>query len=118
LQGNEHVTLKNIVGIDHAVVVVKDLDAAAANWKSLGFTVSPRGTHSAKMGSGNYTMMLGPDYVFSTRPSTMRRRGRFSPSAATASSASPSPPPTPPWAPRKSAHAATRRSARPISNVR
>ncbi len=56
-------TLKNIVGIDHAVVVVKDLDAAAANWKSLGFTVSPRGTHSAKMGSGNYTMMLGPDYV-------------------------------------------------------
>jgi hypothetical protein len=63
LQGNEHVTLKNIVGIDHAVVVVKDLDAAAANWKSLGFTVSPRGTHSAKMGSGNYTMMLGPDYV-------------------------------------------------------
>jgi hypothetical protein len=63
LQGNEHVTLKNIIGIDHAVVVVKDLDAAAANWKSLGFTVSPRGTHSAKMGSGNYTMMLGPDYL-------------------------------------------------------
>jgi hypothetical protein len=57
------VTLKNIIGIDHAVVVVKDLDAAAANWKSLGFTVSPRGTHSAKMGSGNYTMMLGPDYL-------------------------------------------------------
>jgi hypothetical protein len=57
------VTLKNIVGIDHAVVVVQDLDAAAANWKRLGFTMSPRGTHSAKMGSGNYTMMLGPDYL-------------------------------------------------------
>ena len=55
--------LKNIIGIDHAVVAVKDLDAAAAGWKKLGFTISPRGTHSAKMGSGNYTIMLGPDYV-------------------------------------------------------
>jgi catechol 2,3-dioxygenase-like lactoylglutathione lyase family enzyme len=57
------VALKNIIGIDHAVVVVKDLDRAAENWKRLGFTVSPRGTHSAKMGSGNYTIMLDPDYV-------------------------------------------------------
>ena len=55
--------LKNIVGIDHAVVVTKDLDKAAENWKRLGFTVSPRGTHSAKMGSGNYTIMLDPDYI-------------------------------------------------------
>src|SRR3954468_21239548 len=55
--------LKNIVGIDHAVVVVKDLDNAAENWKRLGFTVSPRGTHSARMGSGNYTIMLDPDYM-------------------------------------------------------
>jgi hypothetical protein len=42
--------------------MVRDLDNAAANWKRLGFTVSPRGTHSAKMGSGNYTIMLDPDY--------------------------------------------------------
>ena len=56
-------TLKNVVGIDHAVVVVSDLDKAADNWKRLGFTVSPRGTHSAKMGSGNYTIMLDPDYI-------------------------------------------------------
>ena len=56
-------TLKNVIGIDHAVVMVKDLDAAAANWKRLGFTISPRGTHSAKMGSGNYTIMLDPDYI-------------------------------------------------------
>ena len=55
--------LKNVIGIDHAVVVVKDLDKAAENWKRLGFTVSPRGTHSAKMGSGNYTIMLDPDYI-------------------------------------------------------
>jgi hypothetical protein len=57
------VALKNIIGIDHAVVVVNDLDKAAENWKRLGFTVSPRGTHSAKMGSGNYTIMLGSDYI-------------------------------------------------------
>ena len=56
-------TLKNIVGIDHAVIMVRDLDRAAENWKRLGFTVSPRGTHSAKMGSGNYTIMLDPDYI-------------------------------------------------------
>lgn len=56
-------TLKNIIGIDHAVISVKDLDAAAAIWTKLGFTLSPRGTHSAKMGSGNYTIMLDPDYV-------------------------------------------------------
>jgi Glyoxalase-like domain len=57
------VALKNVVGIDHAVVVVKDLDKATENWKRLGFTVSPRGTHSAKMGSGNATIMLDPDYI-------------------------------------------------------
>ena len=55
--------LKNVIGIDHAVVVVRDLDRAAETWRRLGFTVSPRGTHSAKMGSGNYTIMLDPDYI-------------------------------------------------------
>ena len=55
--------LKNVIGIDHAVVMVRDLDKAAENWKRLGFTLSPRGTHSAHMGTGNYTMMLDPDYI-------------------------------------------------------
>jgi hypothetical protein len=57
------VALKNIVGIDHAVVMVRELDKAAEHWKRLGFTVSPRGTHSAHMGSGNYTIMFDPDYM-------------------------------------------------------
>jgi len=57
------VALKNVVGIDHAVVMVRELDRAAENWKRLGFTVSPRGTHSTHMGSGNYTIMLDPDYM-------------------------------------------------------
>ncbi len=55
--------LKNVIGIDHAVVMVRHLDQAAENWKRLGFTVSPRGTHSVHMGSGNYTIMLDPDYI-------------------------------------------------------
>ena len=55
--------LKNVIGIDHAVVMVKDLDQAAKTWKRLGFTISPRGTHSAHMGSGNATIMLDPDYM-------------------------------------------------------
>jgi hypothetical protein len=57
------VALKNVIGIDHAVVMVRDLDRAAENWKRLGFTLSPRGTHSAHMGTGNTTMMLDPDYI-------------------------------------------------------
>lgn len=55
--------LNNVIGIDHTVVMVRDLDQAAESWKKLGFTVSPRGTHSAHMGSGNYTIMLDPDYI-------------------------------------------------------
>jgi catechol 2,3-dioxygenase-like lactoylglutathione lyase family enzyme len=55
--------LRHVIGLDHVVVSVRDLDASAAAWRKLGFTVSPRGTHSAHMGSGNYTMMFGEDYV-------------------------------------------------------
>ena len=62
-RGNKRVALRNVIGMDHAVVMVGDLDGAAKNWKRLGFTVSPRGTHSAHMGSGNYTIMLDPDYI-------------------------------------------------------
>jgi len=57
------VALKNVIGVDHAVVMAKDLDKATQAWRSLGFTVSPRGTHSAHMGTGNYTIMLDPDYI-------------------------------------------------------
>jgi len=57
------VALKNVIGIDHAVVMVQDLDKAAENYRHLGFTISPRGTHSAHMGTGNYTIMFDPDYM-------------------------------------------------------
>jgi hypothetical protein len=55
--------LKNIIGLDHAVILTRDLDAAAENYRRLGFTLSPRGTHSEKLGTGNYTIMLDPDYI-------------------------------------------------------
>lgn len=55
--------LQNVIGLDHVVVAVRDLDAAAAAWRELGFTISPRGTHSPHMGSGNYTIMFGEDYL-------------------------------------------------------
>lgn len=55
--------LKHILGADHVVVTVRDLDAAAKAWGLLGFTVSPRGTHSAHLGTGNYTIVFGDDYL-------------------------------------------------------
>ena len=55
--------LASLEGLDHVVVMVRDLDAAAAGWRALGFTLSPRGTHSAHMGTGNHTLMFGNDYI-------------------------------------------------------
>ncbi len=55
--------LASLAGLDHVVVLVRDLDQAATAWRRLGFTLSPRGTHSAHLGTGNYTIMFGPDYV-------------------------------------------------------
>ena len=48
----------HVLGIDHVIVLVRELDAAAAGFARLGFTISPRGTHSAHMGTGNHTIML------------------------------------------------------------
>jgi hypothetical protein len=45
------------------VVTVRDLDAAAKGWGRIGFTMSPRGTHSPHLGTGNYTTMFGEDYL-------------------------------------------------------
>jgi len=55
--------MKTIVGLDHVVILTKDLAAGAERWKSLGFTVSARGLHSASMGTANHTIMLGEDYI-------------------------------------------------------
>jgi catechol 2,3-dioxygenase-like lactoylglutathione lyase family enzyme len=51
-----------ISGIDHLLIVVSDLDRAAATYRRLGFTLSPRAVHSAHMGTANHTIMLQRDY--------------------------------------------------------
>jgi catechol 2,3-dioxygenase-like lactoylglutathione lyase family enzyme len=49
------------LAIDHAVIAVRDLDAAAACFTALGFTLTPRGFHS--IGSQNHCIMLGSTYI-------------------------------------------------------
>lgn len=51
-----------VKGIDHIVLLVSDLDTSAKHFAALGFTLSPRGTHSPHMGSANYTIILQDDY--------------------------------------------------------
>ena len=51
-----------ICGIDHLLIAVSDLDRAAASYRRLGFTLSPRAVHSAHMGTANHTIMLERDY--------------------------------------------------------
>jgi hypothetical protein len=52
-----------IGGVDHCIVLVRDLAAAREAWERLGFRTSPRGVHSARMGTANHTIMLADDYV-------------------------------------------------------
>jgi len=56
-------TEEPICGIDHLLIAVNDLDLAAATYRRLGFTLSPRALHSAHMGTANHTIMLEGDYL-------------------------------------------------------
>lgn len=48
-------------GLDHAVILVRDLDAAQRAYARLGFTLTPRGTHT--LGSQNHCIMFERDYL-------------------------------------------------------
>jgi catechol 2,3-dioxygenase-like lactoylglutathione lyase family enzyme len=52
---------RHLSGIDHVVIAVNDLDAAAATYTRLGFTLTPRGFHS--FGSQNHCAMFAADYL-------------------------------------------------------
>ena len=52
---------KNLLGLDHAVVRVDDLDRAADDFTRMGFTLAPRGRHS--LGTENHCLMFGFDYL-------------------------------------------------------
>ena len=51
-----------ITGIDHVLVGVRDLAAAAARWEALGFHLTPRGRHIG-WGTGNYCIMFEDSYI-------------------------------------------------------
>jgi hypothetical protein len=63
-------------GLDHVVIAVTDLDRAEAQYRRLGFTLSPRALHSAAMGTANHTIMLARDYfeLLAVRQPTDRNR--------------------------------------------
>jgi len=50
-----------ITGIDHAVIVIRDLAEAEKNYKRLGFRPTPRGHHT-KLDTYNHCIMLDRDY--------------------------------------------------------
>ncbi len=52
----------SITGIDHALIGVRDLEAARTTWTRLGFTVTPRGRHIG-WGTANYCIMFQQDYI-------------------------------------------------------
>lgn len=50
-----------VKGLDHVVVMVDGIDAAEAQYATLGFQVQPRGFH-AKLGTANHLMIFDTDY--------------------------------------------------------
>lgn len=52
----------NIVGLDHAIVGVRDLETAKEAYERLGFRATPRGRHVG-WGTANYCLMFERDYV-------------------------------------------------------
>ena len=53
-----------VSGIDHCYLMVRDLDRSLEQFRRLGFTLSPRGLHSAAKGSANHTVMLSEGDYF------------------------------------------------------
>ena len=51
----------HVIGLDHAVILVRDLDRARDTYERLGFTLTPRGHHS--LGSQNHCIMFERDYL-------------------------------------------------------
>jgi len=52
----------NIVGLDHTLVGVADLEKSKKDYEKLGFTITPRGSHIG-WGTANYCIMFPDDYI-------------------------------------------------------
>lgn len=51
-----------IVGFDHPVIAVRDMEASRMRYERLGFHVPPRGSHK-EWGTGNWCIMFPNDYL-------------------------------------------------------
>lgn len=51
-----------VKGIDHLIVMVRDLDRSERIWRALGFHTTPRGLHQSG-GTANHLMMLDRTYI-------------------------------------------------------
>jgi hypothetical protein len=58
--------MRHVLGLDHVIILVRDLDNAEARMAGLGFRPTPRGLHSAHMGTANATVMLPNGTYFET----------------------------------------------------
>jgi hypothetical protein len=52
---------RHLQGIDHAVILVRDLERARLAYARMGLTLTPRGTHT--LGSQNHCIMFERDYL-------------------------------------------------------
>jgi catechol 2,3-dioxygenase-like lactoylglutathione lyase family enzyme len=50
--------MQHVLGLDHVVILVRDLANAEARLARLGFRPTPRGVHSAPMGTANTTVVF------------------------------------------------------------
>jgi hypothetical protein len=58
--------MKHVLGLDHVIILVRDLDDGDRRMQALGFRPTPRGVHSAHMGTANATVMLANGTYFET----------------------------------------------------
>jgi hypothetical protein len=55
--------LTSIVGLDHLVVLVQDIDRAQARFQALGFHATPRGFHAPPLPTQNHTAVFADNYI-------------------------------------------------------
>jgi hypothetical protein len=56
--------MQHVLGLDHVVILVRDLARAEAQLLRLGFRPTPRGVHSAHMGTANTTVLFNDGTYF------------------------------------------------------
>lgn len=56
-------TFASLQGVDHLMLIARDLARAHDQWAAAGFTLSPLGRHSDFLGTANHTVMLADDYI-------------------------------------------------------